>query len=155
MSLELIKIGAIIFVPLILILLLYCLVVKSDNKQVYHIFICHVVAAFISIFIFKKTSILTVEYLNSDIINNMLGISGAKSFVTNLFTAGVASETNKYIPTVILLGIVLFELIMSIFGSVGFSTIDKRKSNLAIFSRILLFELSGIVLVSMLISICI
>lgn len=144
MNLDILKILAIIFVPLTIILFLYCNVIKSENKQTYHIFICHVIAAIISIFIFNRLQTFNQEFISKNIFNIDFGLF---NFLLNDIRneAGKSIEAiNQIIPSVIKISISIFNILCSIAGAIGLSSIDKRKSNISIFIRVILFEIIGV-----------
>lgn len=144
MNLDILKILAIIFVPLIIILFLYCNIIKSENKQPYHIFICHVIAAIISIFIFNKLQTFNQEFISKEAFNINLGWF-------NFLVDGINETKNQTIEVVnanlssaIKIAISIFNVLCSIAGAIGLSSTDKRKSNLYIFTRVILFEIIGV-----------
>ena len=144
MNLDILKILAIIFVPLTIILFLYCNIIKSENKQPYHIFICHVIAAIISIFIFNKLQTFNQEFISKEAFNIDLGLL---SFLTNGINEAknqTIEAVNANISSAIKIAISIFNVLCSIAGAIGLSSTDKRKSNIYIFTRVLLFEIIGI-----------
>lgn len=149
MNFELIKILGIIFIPIVAVLFLYCMIIKSTAKQPHHIFICHVVAATISIFIFNWLGNLNKQFIDPAIISNNIDSLGILKHIITKFRVDAKGQEliniiNNNIPSAIKIIISLFNILCSIAGAVGLSSTDKRKSNISIFIRVILFEIIGV-----------